>query len=657
MARKRKRNEDNTPAAPEEQPEEEDELEEEGGVDPGAGGGAARLKLEATRKRKREYMQRKRARDGDEEKAKSKLAMHNFRSGLSGQAKADYLARQNQYKAVYRQRKTEGVGPAPRGRRIDDDSEQEDEPEDEGAEERSPVHQLTSGSSPPPPPASSRAPKKTKSAASSSRANPPPKARRSKKTAKVRGKRKASAKGDMPDAPTTEEETKHHPPPKLTRSLRERPAPSQPTSPAPSQPASRAPSQPAALAPSQPASPAPSQPAAPASSTSQRTTPKKRKYHTVLCARGARCVLGDGGRIPIDMHGPKRFTFRKWVSRHGNPFVTAQGKPVDEATFNAAMVTCCAKDLVHYRLKLIERAHEPGILDAYLTDDEGPEQEEWSEEEQNAGGINLDPDGFTPLPYLLPSNSPAPFGLQGMKEEDWNSDGFFDPEEPPRALTPPKAFDSIIPTLASRAATPTLGDIYTRPSRSPSPFPVSPEHNTLAPLLDYGTPEAEEVLDYGTPEEELEDGEQEEAARLAKLRLKVHAAALQAFRGSVQYNQRFDPLLYKPTAPTNLDIYDHNVGEQRSTVEILQIKQEMAEGFEEGASGVVSAPSSAMDPLPEGWWDLPQMPWTPQDYAEREQKAKDGTWRRAFNSGIFFVTGVHVSRRDARAATVAARID
>ncbi|KAJ7040591.1 hypothetical protein C8F04DRAFT_1253910 [Mycena alexandri] len=153
----------------------------------------------------------------------------------------------------------------------------------------------------------------------------------------------------------------------------------------------------------------------------------------------------------------------------------------------------------------------------------------------------------------------------------------------------------------------------------------------------------------------------EEAARLAKLRLKVNAAALRAFRGSVQYDQRFDPLLYKPTAPTNLDIYDHNAGEQRSTGEILQIKQEMVEGFEEGASGVVSAPSSGMDPLPEGWWDLPQMPWTPQDYAEREQKAKDGTWRRAFNSGIFFVTGVHVSRRDARAAaraaTVAARID
>ncbi|KAJ7020442.1 hypothetical protein C8F04DRAFT_1275106 [Mycena alexandri] len=265
------------------------------------------------------------------------------------------------------------------------------------------------------------------------------------------------------------------------------------------------------------------------------------------------------------------------------------------------------------------------------------------------------------LPYLLPSDSPAPFGLQGMKEEDWDSDGFFDTEEPPRALTPPKAFDSIIPTLASRAATPTLGDIYTRPSRSPSPFPVSPERNALAPLLHYGTPEAEEVLDYGTPEEELEDGEQEEAARLAKLRLKVHAAALRAFRGSVQYDQRFDPLLYKPTAPTNLDIYDHKAGEQRSTGEILQIKQEMAEGFEEGASAVVSAPSSGMDPLPEGWWDLPQMPWTPQDYAEREQKAKDGTWRRAFNSGIFFVTGVHVSRRDARAAAraaiVAARID
>ncbi|KAJ7018516.1 hypothetical protein C8F04DRAFT_1198901 [Mycena alexandri] len=354
MARKRKHNEDNAPAVPEEQPEEEDELEEEGGSGSG---------------------------DGEEEKAKSKLAMRNFRSGLSGQAKADYLTRQNQYKAVYRQRKTEGAGPAPRGRRIDDDSEQEDEPEDEGAEERSPVHQLTSGSSPPPPPASSRAPKKTKSAASSSQANPPPKARRSKKPAKVRGKRKASAKGDMPDAPTTEEETEYHPPPKLTRSLREHPAPSQPASPAPSQPASPAPSQ--------PTSPAPSQPAAPVSSTSQRTTPKKRKYHTVLCARGARCVMDDGGRIPISMHGPKRFTFRKWVPRHGNPFVTAQGKPVDEATFNAAMVTCCAKDLVHYHLKLIERGREPGILDAYLTDDEGPEQEE-----QNAGGINLD--GFTP---------------------------------------------------------------------------------------------------------------------------------------------------------------------------------------------------------------------------------------------------------------------
>ncbi|KAJ7027084.1 hypothetical protein C8F04DRAFT_1267373 [Mycena alexandri] len=651
MARKRKRNEDNAPPAPEEQPEEEDELEEEGGVDSGAEGSAARLKLEARRKRKREYMQRKRARNGEEERAKSKLAMRNFRSGLSGQAKADYLARQNQYKAVHRQRKTEGAGPAPRGHRIEDDSEQEEEPEDEGAEASPPPP-------PPPPPASSRAPKKTKSVASSSRANPPSKARRSKK---VRGKRKASAEGDMPDAPTTEEETEYHSPPPLDMSLRERSAPPQPASSAPPQPASPASSQPASPTASQPAAPAPSQPAASASSTSQPAT-RKRKYHSVLCARGPRCRMGDGGRIPINEPRSKRFTLRKWEPKHGNPFVTAEGKPVDEATFDAAMITCCLTDLLYYRHKLIERGHEPGFLDAYLTEDEGPEPEERSaEKEQNAESIDLDPDGFIPLPYLLPSDSPAPFGLQGMKEEDWDSDGFFDTEEPPRALTPPKAFDSIIPTLASRAATPTLGDIYTRPSRSPSPFPVSPERNALAPLLHYGTPEAEEVLDYGTPEEELEDGEQEEAARLAKLRLKVNAAALRAFRGSVQYDQRFDPLLYKPTAPTNLDIYDHNAGEQRSTGEILQIKQEMVEGFEEGASGVVSAPSSGMDPLPEGWWDLPQMPWTPQDYAEREQKAKDGTWRRAFNSGIFFVTGVHVSRRDARAAaraaTVAARID
>ncbi|KAJ7021119.1 hypothetical protein C8F04DRAFT_1195801 [Mycena alexandri] len=474
MARKHKRNEDNAPPAPEEQPEEEDELEEEGEVDPGAGGGAARLKLEATRKRKCEYMQCKRARDGEEEKAKSKLTMRNFRNGLSGQAKVDYLARQNQYKAVHRQRKTEGAGPAPRGRRIEDNSEQEDEPEDEGAEARY-VHMLLAPVTRPPTDLGKR------SAAAAAREfaraefaraeedEPASKACRSKKPANVRGKRKPSAEGDMLDAPTTKEETEYHSPPPLNMSLQERPAPPQPASPASSQPTSPAPSQPAVPAPSQPASPAPSQPAAPTSSTSQPAT-RRRKYHSVLCARGPRCRMGNGGRIPIKEPRAKHFTLRKWGPRRGNPF-------------------------------LIERGHEPGILDAYLTEDEGPEPEERSAEwEQNAGSIDLDPDGFILLPYLLPSDSPAPFGLQGMKEEDWDSDGFFDPEEPPRcvvhpptitstnfhtvALTPPKAFDSIIPTLASRAATPTFGDIYTRPSRSPSPFPVSPERNALTPLLE-----------------------------------------------------------------------------------------------------------------------------------------------------------------------------
>ncbi|KAJ7016767.1 hypothetical protein C8F04DRAFT_1201565, partial [Mycena alexandri] len=384
---------------------------------------------------------------------------------------------------------------------------------------------------------------------------------------KVRGKRKASAEGDMPDAPTTEEETEYHSPPPLDMSLRERSAPPQPASSAPPQPASPASSQPASPTASQPAAPAPSQPAASASSTSQPAT-RKRKYHSVLCARGPRCRMGDGGRIPINEPRSKRFTLRKWEPKHGNPFVTAEGKPVDEATFDAAMITCCLTDLLYYRHKLIERGHEPGFLDAYLTEDEGPEPEERSaEKEQNAGGIDLDPDGFI-----------------RMKEEDWDSDGFFDTEEPPRALTPPKAFDSIIPTLASRAATPTLGDIYTRPSRSPSPFPVSPEHNALAPLLHYGTPRGRGGSSTTAHRKRSSrTGSRKRPPVLRSSGLRSTPPHSGAFRGSVQYDQRFDPLLYKPTAPTNLDIYDHNAGEQRSTGEILQIKQEMAGGFRGGS--------------------------------------------------------------------------
>ncbi|KAJ7706647.1 hypothetical protein B0H16DRAFT_1901568, partial [Mycena metata] len=155
-------------------------------------------------------------------------------------------------------------------------------------------------------------------------------------------------------------------------------------------------------------------------------------------------------------------------------------------------------------------------------------------------------------------------------------------------LSPPKPFESIIPTLASRAATPTLdsisptpasravtptlGDIHRNPSRSPSPFPVSPEQNALAPpeRNDYGTP----------PEEELEDGgADEEAARVA--RLNINAAELHAYRALLHYDKRFDPLLYKPTAPTSLDVYDHNASKERSTGEILQIKKELVEGFED----------------------------------------------------------------------------
>ncbi|KAJ7718071.1 hypothetical protein B0H16DRAFT_1797929 [Mycena metata] len=724
MAPKRKCNErEEAPPTPE-----EDELEEEGEVDPGAGGEAARLKLEATRKRKREHMQRKRAKDGEVERAKSKAAMRTFRNGLTGKAKADYLVRQNEYKAAYRQKRAEGAGPARRGRRIEDDPEDEDEPKDEGVEK----------SSPPPPPARSRALRNTKLVASSPQAKPPSKSapkktapkktapkksvsaaapskagrnrkhtndnadvdppapeseeeqevetRRPKKRAKVPAKRKARAEGELTDAPTTEEETEYHSLPPLTMSLRGHPAPPQPTP------------------------PAPPQPTPPASSA-----PKPTQYHSVFCARGPRCCTGKGGRVPVDDLKPKHFTHRKWVEKHPFPFVTAQGTPVDAATFNAAMITCCRPDLRHYRRKLQEKASEPGILDTYLTEDEEPKEgERNAEEEQNVRGIDLETDELTPFlpsspsPTLFglrgmededeesaegffdpdePPRAPSPlkpalFGLQGMEDEDKESaEGFFDPNERPRALSPPKPFDSIIPTLASRAATPTLGDINRGPSRSPSPFPVSPERNALTPpehnapappehnapappehkapappehnnpLIDHGSPA--EVLDYGTPEEELEDGgedEEAEAARLAKLRQNVHVAALQAYRASSQYDQRFDPLLYNPTAPTNLDTYNPNAGKERSTVEILQIKKEMTEGFEEGASGVVSAPSSAMEPLPEGWWDLPQMPWTKKDHAEREQKAKDGTWRRAFNSGTFFVTGVHVSRRDARAA-------
>ncbi|KAJ7784318.1 hypothetical protein B0H16DRAFT_1876788 [Mycena metata] len=740
MARKRKRNESEAPPAP----EEEDELEEEGEVDPGAGGGAARLKLEAKRKRKREHMQRKRARDGEAEKAKSKLAMRNFRSGLSGKAKADYLVRQNQYKAAYQQRKTEGAGPAPRGRRIEDDPEQEDEPEDEGAEEspppppppprtrsralgntkdeEKPEDEGAKESPPPPPPpprtrsralgntkdedkpedegakesppppplpprTRSRAPKNTNSVAPSSQAKPPPKgapkksgpqkrisaaapltaghkrkrtgsdtdldplpveseeeqqvqARRPKKRPNVPAERKAPAEGEMPDDPTTED----HAPPPLSMSLRRPPAPPSPASPASSAP----------------------------------IPTKARKYHTVRCARGSRCRMGLSGRIPVEKMRAKHFSWSRWMPKYGNHFVTAQGEPVDEATFNKASVNLCSVDLVYYRCKYIEKGSAPGFLDDYLTEDEEPQ-----EGEQSTAGIDLDTtevqvlfdpqmpfgleqeeheepsEGFfdpdEPLPALSPLK-PTLFGPRGMEgKEEESAEGVFDPDKPLRALTPPRPFDSIIPALPNRSATPTFGDIDGGPSRSPSPFPVSPERKTLAPLVDHGSPE--EVLDWDMSDEELKvPGEEEaaEAARLAKLTQNVHAAELKAYRASSQYDQRFDPLLYKPTGPTNFDTYDPNASKERLTGEILQIKKEMAEGFEEGASGVASAPSPAMDPLPEGWWDLSQTPWTEQEYADRERMAKDGTWRRAFNSGQFFLAGVHLLRGDARAAVRAA---
>ncbi|KAJ7745309.1 hypothetical protein B0H16DRAFT_1462825 [Mycena metata] len=577
MACKRKRNEGEAPPAP----EEDDELEEEE-EDPGAGDEAVRLQLEATQRRKCEYMRRKRARDGEEEKAKSKVAMRNFRSGLSGKAKADYLARQNQYKATYRQRKTEGTGPALRGRRIEDDPEDEDEPEDEGAEERSRPRRRR---------ARERAKDEHLNAgrkrkhANDADVDPPAveseeeqevQARHPKKPAKVPARRKVPAEGEMPDHPTTEEETEYHTPPPLSMSLR-RP-------------------------------PAPPQPAPPASSAPKPT--KTRKYHTVRCAHDPRCRMGHGGQIPVEKLQAKHFSWSKWMPKYGNHFVTAQGEPVDEATFNSAMVNLCSVDLVYYRVKFVEQGNTPGFLDTYLTEDEEPQ-----EEEQSTGGIDLD---TTEVPALFYPQ--MPFGLEEEEHEE-PAEGFFDPNEPLR-----------------RSATPTLGDIDGGPSRSPSPFPVSPERNALASLIDYGSPE--ELLDWDMPDEELKvPGEEEaaEATRLAKLRQNVHAAALKAYRASSQYDQRFNLLLYKPTAPTNLNTYDANAGKQWSTGEILQIKKEMAEGFEEGASEVASAPSPAMDPLPEGWWELPQMPWTEKDYADREKKVKDGTWRRAFDSGQFFV--------------------
>ncbi|KAJ7750586.1 hypothetical protein B0H16DRAFT_1887773 [Mycena metata] len=734
MAPKRKRDErEEAPPNPE-----EDELEEEGELDSGAGAGdeAARLKLEATRRRKREYMQRQRAKRGEEERAKSKAAMRTFRSQLTGTAKEDYRARQNLYKATYRQRKAEGAGPAPRGRRIKNDLEDEEEPEEEPEDERhvirappppAPARLRAPKKTTPLPPAGSRAPKKTK-AASSSQAKPPPKrapkgvsaaapskagrkrkrpnddtdveplepeteeelevqARHPKRPAKIPAKRQARAKGNLPDAPTTDEDPNEDLPPPLTMSLRGRHAPAPPAPPAPAPPAP----------------PAPAPPAPPESSA------RKSKYHPKRCGRLARCLTSKGGKIPLEYQKPKHFTFSKWVEYHPFPFLNADGTPAHVATFEAAMLNFCHEDLRYYRQKLLHNGRVPGILDTYLTEDEESpkEEEQHVEEEQNAGSIDLDIDELTPRLKFLPFDSPTPFHLQRTEEEDeGRAEGFFDPDEPPRGLSPPKPFESIIPTLASRAATPTLdsisptpasravtptlGAIHRNPSRGPSPFPVSPEQNALAPpeRNDYGTPpeeeledggadeeaariaeldvlaaelqakrpappidsgSPEELLDYGTPpEEELEDGgEDEEAARVA--RLNVNAAELHAYRASLHYDKRFDPLLYKPTAPTSLDVYDHNASKERSTGEILQIKKELVEGFEdfeEGASGV----GSAEEPLPARWWEVPEMPWTPKDYAYREQKAKDGTWRRAFNSGQFFIIGVHRSRRDAGAA-------
>ncbi|KAJ7734256.1 hypothetical protein B0H16DRAFT_1578073, partial [Mycena metata] len=71
-----------------------------------------------------------------------------------------------------------------------------------------------------------------------------------------------------------------------------------------------------------------------------------------------------------------KFRWSKWMPKYGNHFVTAQGEPVDEATFNNAMVNLCSVDLVYYRVKFVEQGKTPGFLDAYLTEDEEPQEEE-----------------------------------------------------------------------------------------------------------------------------------------------------------------------------------------------------------------------------------------------------------------------------------------
>ncbi|KAJ7778949.1 hypothetical protein B0H16DRAFT_1838028 [Mycena metata] len=531
--------------------------EEEGELDSGAGADeAAHLKFEATRRRKREYMQRQRAKHGEEERAKSKAVMRTFRSQLTGTAKEDYRARQNLYKAtsdkviLILHRKAEGAGPAPRGRRIEDDPEDEEEPEQEPEDERHIIRGLVTR-----PPtdlgeqssaaAASAREVKTK-AVSSSQANPPPKRAPKGVSAaaplkagckrkrpnndtdveplepeteeelevqaryarprpptdrpptdlavaiprdpqkKIPAKRQARAEGKLPDAPTTDEDPDEDLPPPLTMSLRGRHTPALPAPPAPAPPTPPAPAP--------PAPPAPAPPAPPASSA------RKSKYHPRRCGRLARCLTSKGGKIPLEYQKPKHFTFSKWVECHPFPFVNADGTPAHVATFQAAMLDLCHEDLRYYRQKLLDNGHVPGILDTYLTEDEEPpkEGEQHAEEEQNAGSIDLDIDELTPRLNFLPFDSPTPCYLQRTEEEDkGRAEGFFDPDEPPRGLSPPKPFDSIIPTLASRAATPTLdsirptpasravtpnlGDIHRNPSRSPSPFPVSPEQNALAP--------------------------------------------------------------------------------------------------------------------------------------------------------------------------------
>ncbi|KAJ7024478.1 hypothetical protein C8F04DRAFT_1192396 [Mycena alexandri] len=368
--------------------------------------------------------------NGEEEKAKSKAVTHNFCSRLTEKAKANYLARQNQYKAIYRQREAEGTGPALCGCQIEDNPEHKNEDIDERH-----IHTLFVQVTCPP------------------------------------------------------------------TDLRE-------------------------------------QSTAAAAAACEVTCAKEDEVSSIFFS-------GNGGQILLKDFRPKHFSFSKWVSKYGNPFVTAQGTPIDKAAFNAAMVTCCQKDLVYYHCKLMEQGSEPGILEAYLTEDEGPQQEE-----QNAQGIDLAAAGGTECSGQSTQFTPIQFPNALWPTRDGGG------WECPEGFLTPRSFHIAPLPLPLRT--------FTRgPSWSPSPFPVSPERNALTPLLDYSTPE--EVLNYSMLEEKLKDRGGGGKGCLS--------STLQAYRGSLQYDQQFNLLLYKRTAPTNLDIYNHNAGKQWLTVEILQSRR------------------------------------------------------------------------------------